>query len=286
MSTDQTARAAHPAGGGAAPLPLPSLLTLGLGRIGVELKGFFRNREAVVFSFSLQPLILLLFGAIFSGQIEGTGIDFRQYFVAGVTATGILTVSFTSLAIGIAIEQDDGTLKRLAGTPMPEAAYFVGKLGMVLVVAVLQTVLLLAIGVVAFGLDLPGTPARWLTLAWVFVLGATACSLTGIAYSRLPRNARSASAVVTPPYLVLQFISGVFFVFTQLPEWLQTVAAVFPLKWMAQGLRSVFLPASFAASEPAGSWELDRVALVLAAWCVAGFLLSMLLFRWRSRRDG
>jgi len=286
VSAGQAARAAHPAGRPPAPRPLPSPLALGIGRIVVELKAFFRNREAVVFSFSLQPLILLLFGAIFAGRVEGTEVDFRQYFVAGVTATGILTVAFTSLAIGIAIEQDDGTLKRLAGTPMPKAAYFVGKLGMVLVVAVLQTVLLLAIGVAAFGLDLPGTAGRWATLAWVFTLGVTACSLIGIAYSRLPRNARSASAVVTPPYLALQFISGVFFVFTQLPSWLQTVAAVFPLKWMAQGLRSVFLPDGFAAAEPAGGWELERVALVLAAWCAGGFLLSTLVFRWRSRGDG
>ena len=46
---------------------------------------------------------------------------------------------------------------------------------------------------------------------------------------------------------------------------MQTVAAFFPLKWMAQGLRSVFLPDALAAQEPAGSWELGRVALVLGA---------------------
>ena len=93
------------------------------------------------------------------------------------------------------------------------------------------------------------------------------------------------AATVTPVALVLQFISGVFFQFNQVPTWLQTVAALFPLKWMAQGLRSVFLPDALAAEEPAGSWELGRVALVLAIWCVVGLLLCVRTFTWQDRTD-
>jgi ABC-2 type transport system permease protein len=60
------------------------------------------------------------------------------------------------------------------------------------------------------------------------------------------------------------------------------VAAFFPLKWMTQGLRSVFLPDALAAAEPAGSWEPGRVALVLLAWCVVGLVLCRLTFRWQD----
>jgi ABC-2 type transport system permease protein len=88
---------------------------------------------------------------------------------------------------------------------------------------------------------------------------------------------------VTPFALVLQFISGVFFQFSEIPTWMQTVAACFPLKWMAQGFRSVFLPDSMAALEPAGTWEHGRTALVLAAWCVAGLVLCVATFRWQDR---
>ena len=52
---------------------------------------------------------------------------------------------------------------------------------------------------------------------------------------------------------------------------------------MAQGLRSVFLHDQLAAQEPAGSWELGRVALVLAVWCVVGLLLCVRTFRWQDR---
>jgi ABC-2 type transport system permease protein len=158
----------------------------------------------------------------------------------------------------------------------------VGKVVQVLAVTLAIIVILLAIGVVFYGIDLP-TGGDWLTFAWVTVLGSAGCTLLGIALSSLAKNGRSASATVTPFALLLQFISGVFFQFSEIPSWMQTVAAVFPLKWMAQGLRSVFLPDVMAAAEPAGSWELGRTALVLVAWCVVGLVLCVLTFRWQDR---
>jgi ABC-2 type transport system permease protein len=102
----------------------------------------------------------------------------------------------------------------------------------------------------------------------------------------VPRSARSATAVITLPFVVLQFISGVYVPSTLVPPWLTDVAAIFPLKWICQGLRSVFLPGQAAALEPAGSWEHGRTALVLAAWVVAGLVLCLTTFRWQRRRDG
>jgi ABC-2 type transport system permease protein len=67
---------------------------------------------------------------------------------------------------------------------------------------------------------------------------------------------------------------------------MRQIAALFPLKWLCQGMRSVFLPDSFAVAEPAGSWELGRIALVLGAWCVGALLLCLATFRWTSKRDG
>ena len=264
----------------------PSALRVGLKRGSVELRQFMRERDAVVFGLLFPVGLMVLFASIFSGEIENTGVDVRQVFVAGMIAAGIMSTSFQSLAISIAIERDDGTLKRLAGTPMPKSAYFIGKVVLVGVVAVIQTVLLLLIGVLLYGLSLPESGAQWLTFAWVSLLGITSCTLLGIAFSSVPKNGKSAPAIVTPVAIVLQFISGVFFVFSELPTWMQTVAAIFPLKWMTQGMRSVFLPDLAEVAEPAGSWELGRIALILGVWCVVGLVLCVLTFRWRTRTDG
>jgi ABC-2 type transport system permease protein len=119
----------------------------------------------------------------------------------------------------------------------------------------------------------------------VTLLGSGAGSLLGIFFSSIPRTGKAAPATITPVALILQFISGVYFVFTTQPQWLQRVGAFFPVKWIAQGYRSVFLPNSYALQEPAHRWEHGRTALVLGAWMVAGLLLALRTFRWRTRTD-
>jgi ABC-2 type transport system permease protein len=265
---------------------LPSIAALGWSRGVAETRMFFREKEAVIFTFAFPIILLVIFGSIFGGNLEGTPITVSQLYTAGLIGAGVMSASFQNLGIGIAVDRDDGTLKRLAGTPLPRSAYFIGKILNVLVVALLEVAILLAIGVVAYGLALPSEPLRWVTFAWVFLLGITGSALLGIAVSSLPRSARSATAVISMPFVVLQFISGVFIPMTQLPDWLIDISAFFPLRWMCQGFRSVFLGDAGAALEMTKSYELDRVALILGAWVVGGLVLCLTTFRWKSRRDG
>jgi len=268
-----------------APVRQPSTARLGLARTEIEVKQFFRRRDSFIFTFAFPVIMLFIFGSVFSDDIA-PGVSFTQYFAAGMVASGVMLSSFQSLAISIAIERDEGTLKRLRGTPMPPAAYFLGKIGVVLVTSVIQTAILLVVGAAAFSLELPTSLELWLRFGWVFVLGTTAGTVVGIAYSSLARSSQSAAAVVSPVVIVLQFISGVFFVFTDLPGWMQTIGSIFPLKWLAQGMRSVFLPPSFEAAEASGSWQLGQTALIMSLWTVVGLVLCLRTFRWQRRDAG
>lgn len=265
----------------------PSVWRLCLSRGGVELRQFFRERTAVIFTFALPVVLLILLGAIFDKQTAATGIPSSQLLAAGMIAAGIGSTCFVNLATSITSDREDGTLKRLRGVPMPPIAYFVGKIILVLVTAVVEVAIVLAIATIFYDLPLPTDAGRWVTFAWVFLLGVTGCSLLGTAMSSVPRSVRAAAPIVNLPFLILQFVSGIFIVpITTLPQVLQQIGAVFPLKWMAQGFRSVFLPDAVAGMEPAGVWEHGRIALVLAAWCLGGLILCLTTFRWQGRKDG
>jgi len=285
----KTSTVASPAA--AATVALPSTLRLGVARTRVELKQFFRSKDSTIFMFLFPVLMLMIFATVFSRQgdvgpgIPGGPISFGQYFLPGMVATGVMLTSFQSLAIQIPVERDDGALKRLRGTPMPSASYFLGKVGQVLVASVAQLALLLVVARVLFAIPLPTAPGAWLTFLWVFVLGTACGSVLGVAFSSVPSSGRSASAVVVPIVLVLQFISGVYFMYSDLPTWLQRVAEVFPLKWMAQGMRSVFFPDAFKAIEVRNSWEHPMTVVVLASWLVLGLVVGIRTFRWSRRGD-
>jgi ABC-2 type transport system permease protein len=263
--------------------PLPSTVAVGLSRTKLEVREFFRQREALIFTFFFPIIFLGIFSAVFGGT-DFDGVNAATYFTPGMIASGIFLSSFQSLAISIALERDEGLLKRLRGTPMPPQAYFIGKIGQVLITSIAQIVLLLAISSLLLGVDLPTEPGKWLDFVWIFVLGTASGSVLGIAFSVVPKSGKAASAVITPIVLLLQFMSGVYFVYSSLPAWMRNVASVFPLKWMAQGMRSVFLPDGFQLTEPARSWQLGTGAIVLAIWLVFGLFLAQRVFRW-TRRD-
>ena len=265
-------------------LALPGTAAIGLRRVHIELLTFPRDREAAFFTLVLPVLLLVVFGSAFNDDVA-PGIPFSQYFLAGMIASGVVYTAFQNLAIVIPQERDDGTLKRLQGTPMPKAAYFVGKVGVVLVVYVVQVSLLMLIGVTLFDVSLSSDPQDWVVFTWLSILGLVCCTLLGVAFSSLVKTGRGAPALVSPVVLVLQFTSGVFFQYDELPSWMQQFAAIFPLKWLCQGMRSVFLPDSFQRQELAGSWELGRVALVLVLWSVAALVLALRSFRWQRRGE-
>jgi len=269
----------------------PGLLTLGASRVVHETRIYFRSPDSVFFTFLFPFIMLGIFTAAFGargniGQApDGTGgISVGAYYLPGMLAAGMLLSGVQNLAVDIAGEKGDGTLKRLGGTPLSPLSYFIGKIGMVLVTGTIQAALLMLVARFVLNIDLPTDPDTWLTFAWVFLFGTITCAFLGIALSALPRSGRSATAVVIPIVLILQFISGVYLQFYLLPEWMQNLASAFPLKWMAQGMRAVFLPESFANLEQSGSFDLPLVALNLGIWLVVGLVLSRVTFRW-IRKD-
>lgn len=266
----------------------PNLVRLSISRTGIEVKQFFRDTRSAVFTFGFPVMLLVLFGGIISYTIKGPDgqlVNFRQYFIAGMIAAGIISTTFNNLATWISMEQQEGLLKRLSATPLPRSAYFAGKIGMATIVTGIQVVIMLAVGMTFYGLRLPAGAERWAMFFLVTALGVSSCCLAGIAYTRLIPNARSAPAIIMPVYLVMEFISGVFFQFTGVPTWMQWVANIFPLRWMALGYRYVFLPDWFKAKETGGSWQVETTLIVLAVWTVVAFALCVRFFRWDPEID-
>jgi ABC-2 type transport system permease protein len=264
-------------------------LRLGGSRIRYEVRQYFRQGDSVFFTFLFPLVFLTIFSVAFSKasfgvDAAGNKVNAAYYYLPGMLAAGLLLSGLQNMSIEIAGEKSDGTLKRLGGSPLPVFSYFIGKIGQVILTGLLQAALLLIVAGVFFRVPMPTDPARWATFAWVFLLGVTTCAVLGIALSELPRSGKSATAVIIPITLILQFISGVYLPFSQLPDWLQNFASLFPLKWLAQGMRSVFLPDSFKSAEQGGDWNLIGVFIATLIWLVVGLILCRLTFKW-IRKD-
>lgn len=250
-------------------------------RIGWELRSYVRQPAVMVFTFVFPLGLFVLFSIAFSSlDSPFPGVSMADVYLPSLLAAGVVLSGIQNLSVDIASEKGDGTLTRLAATPLRPWQYFVGKLGQVLVTGLVQAVLLTAVAAIGFGVALPSDASSWLTIAWVFVLGLSASAMLGIAVSGLVRDGKAASAIVIPVLVALQFVSGIYLPYWMLPDWLLTVAGVLPLRWAAQGFRAGFLPEEMAALEPGGDFALPMVALMLAVWLVVGIVLSRMTFRW------
>ncbi|MFC7430383.1 MULTISPECIES: ABC transporter permease [unclassified Agrococcus] len=271
------------------PVGIARTARIAAGRVGYEVRMYFRQLDQVFFTFLFPVLMLGIFASVFDtmtfpdGRGGTTELPAAEYYLPAMLASGILLSGVQNLGVDVAVARTNGTLKRLAGTPMPPIAYIAGKLGQAAVTGAAQAVVLLGVGALVFGVALPTDAGAWATFAWVFVLGTLASALLGIALSRIPRSGRSATAVIIPIVLVVQFASGIFIQFSVLPEWMQQAAQALPVAWMALGMRAALLPAEHAVLELGGSWNLEGVALVLGAWVVVGLVLVRLTFRWIRR---
>lgn len=262
---------------------LPSALRIGFSRVLPELKMFYRRPEQVALTFSMPAVICLLLGSIFTARVPGAPTTTGAVIAASMFAYGILSTSFTNLGISIAADRETGALRRLRGTPATASSYFIGKIMLVAIASFAEAVVLLVLGVLVFHLRLPADFFGWFTLAWVSMLGIVSCSLLGILVSNFASNAVSAAVLTNGPAVGLQFVSGTYVPLMLIPTWMLAIGSIFPVKWMAQGFRSVLLPAEMAAFEPAGTWEHWRIFEVLTAWSVVGLLACLVVFRWSDR---
>nr|WP_206440558.1 ABC transporter permease [Streptomyces scabichelini] len=230
-------------------------------------------------------VVALLIAAYVSDNVPGTQTPMAHLVLAGFAAYLLFQIGLINLPQILVTEREEGALLRLRATPGGIPAYLVAKCLLVVVMAAGTLALLLAAAALLVDGPLPHGPGGWLTLLWVTTLGLLAVVPLGAAIGAVLPNPREALALIMLPTMGLLITSGAMFPITSLPVPVQQVASVFPLRWMAQGLRSALLPDAARAAEAAGSWELPKVALVLTAWAVLGFLLAIPLLRRAARRE-
>lgn len=264
----------------------PRVLALGWQRTKIELAVLSQDYLSMFLVLLFPALLMLLFGAIFGDMPaipgpDGAGFTFAQSYVPGLLAVGTFLSGFQNLTGYVAVDRFNGTIRRLSSTPLPEVSYFLGKIGMTLVLVIVQSTLLLLVAGALFSVPMPTDPMRWLIIVGVMLLSTAAGAVLGIALASVAKTEQAGTTLAVVPTMVLSFISGVYMLPALLPDWLLAIAAVFPLRWTAIGLQYAFLPEwAFDSPEMKTADPWLGVA-ILAVWFVLGLILTMRTFTWK-----
>jgi ABC-2 type transport system permease protein len=243
-----------------------------LDQVRLHQRSFWRNPESAFFNFAMPLGVLLIFGATSTNdKVPGrTDVTVLTLFVPGILAFAVVVIAYGNLAATIALQRADGVLKRLRATPLNPSLYLGGQ-----VVSVVATTLLISAATIALGGIVFGALPRAVAipqLLLILILGIACFAALGLAISAAISTADAAGAITNGTYLPLAMVSGMFSATLHLPRVLDVIISAFPLKALADGLRSTYDPASHGL--PVGN------ALVLAAWTIAGIAIARRYFRW------
>jgi ABC-2 type transport system permease protein/oleandomycin transport system permease protein len=215
----------------------------------------------LLIGFTVQPVMfVLLFVYVFGGAIKTPGFKYVDYLMPGIITQ---TIAFGGYLTAVGLNEDlrKGLIDRFRSLPMARSAVLAGRTLADVIMNILATVLMVAVGLAIgfrFATSVPQVLAGVAILllfgyafSWIFALmGLTASS------------AESAGSVGFLLVFPLTFVSSAFVPVDSMPALLQVFAKANPFTIVVDATRALFL------GTPAGNsiwgalaWSLGLVAV-------------------------
>jgi ABC-2 type transport system permease protein len=193
-----------------------------------------------------------------------------SYFVPSILAMALMQLGIFA-AIPLVQQREKLILKRLNATPLRRWALVVSNIFVRLVIAAVQTILLIGIGVEFLHVQLAG---NWLPIIAVVMLGALTFVSLGYVIASFARTEEAANGMTSLVQFPLMFLSGIFFPLEIMPDWLRSVATLMPLTYLGDALRQTMV-----GGIPFVPLGLD--VAILGGWLLACLAVSARFFRWQ-----
>lgn len=202
-------------------------------------------------------------------EVAGRNLRYVDFLTPGILGMTIMQLGISSVAFAFVVDRQRGVIRRIMATPISRRNFLAAHVLERLILAVLQVLILLAVAIVMFNVQIVGSLA---VLLAVTVLGALLFLSLGFAVTGLVATENAAAPVTQLVTLPQMFLSGVFFSRDAAPAFLRPVADYLPLTFLNDALRSV-------STSGAGLGDIGPQLLGLVAWIVVSFVLAFRFFR-------
>jgi ABC-2 type transport system permease protein len=202
---------------------------------GRYVRAFLRQPWYVAITL-VQPVIwLLLFGQLFKSVVEIPGFATSSYIAFLTPGIVVMTALFSSGWSGMSYitDIDRGVMDRFLVTPVSRAAMIGGQLVYTAGMTVLQSLIILGLGLVA-GARFPGGVASIAVFLLATTLLGTAFAALSNTLALLLHKEESLIAAVNFLVLPLSFLSSTFMPAQLVPQWIRDVSRYNPVNWAVE----------------------------------------------------
>lgn len=216
---------------------------------------------------SLPVLLYLLFAVVIYGHALESDAKAAIAVFTGFAVFGVIGPAMFGFGVTVAIEREQGLLRFKRALPAPAGAYFIAKMLMALLFAI---IIMASMGVAAlFIAHVPMTASRFAEIAIINAAGVLPFCGIGLFIGAMVKGT-AAPGFTNLVYLPMIYLSGLFF---PLPKSLATVAPI----WPAYHLNQLVLGAAGV---------LRTAASVHLAVLIGVTVLFAWLALWRLERAG
>ncbi|HCM63419.1 MAG TPA: hypothetical protein DIT05_12885 [Morganella sp. (in: Bacteria)] len=157
--------------------------------------------------------------------------------VALITTIGVLTVT----ALSLAREREQGTLDQLLVSPLNTLQLFVGKAVPAIIVALIQATVILIIGIFGYKIPFNGSLILFYITMLIYTLSLVGIGLLISVFCQSQQKAFiGVFSFILPAILLSGYISPI----ENMPEWLQYVTLVNPIRHFTEISRAIYLKGS------------------------------------------
>jgi ABC-2 type transport system permease protein len=205
-----------------------------------------------------------------SDSLQTESLNAVSFFVPSILAMALMQLGIFA-AIPLVQQREKLILKRLNATPLPRWTLVGSNVNVRLLIAIVQTALIVGIGVVILGVEIIGT---WAPILGFVALGALTFTSIGYVIASFAKTEEAANGMTSLVQFPLMFLSGIFFPLELMPDWLRGVAVLMPLTYLGDALRQTMVGGTPFAPLPVD-------AMVLGGWLAVTMAVSARFFRWQ-----
>ena len=203
-------------------------------------------------------------------EIKKPEATYFDTVLLGLVGLGIMTNSIISIAVKISNYRNQSILKRMLVTPLPIWKFFASEITAHLILAIIQAIIILGVGILLFGASIRGNPAG---LLLIILLGSVVFLNIGFIMSAWTNSPSAASGMGNAIALPMIFFSGTFFSATTLPWIMPILSEALPLTPMLSALRDIGINGY-------PIWAVWKEIAALAAWIVVTSVIAIKVFRF------
>jgi ABC-2 type transport system permease protein len=189
----------------------------------------------------------------------------KNYIVPGLIAVILMIISAMLTSLTVSREWETGTMEQLLSTPVRAHEIVLGKMTAYFVLGFIDTLIVLTVGVLLFGVPLHGSPLLVLVSSAIFLLGALFSGIYISAANRTQLQAFQLGLLIS--FLPTFLLSGFVYAIENMPPVLQLLSYLIPARYFITIVRGIFL-------KGVGLEVLWLETLLLVAYAVLLFLAT------------